>query len=303
MKTLKNLCILLILSVFCIPIHAQFGGLGKKIMNKTADKLERKIENEVAERVANEIASRAMRPINTVLDSIFKAEKVNWEEMGKSMEDFAANMDRTADLPASYSFDFVVDIEMKDYDKNKHKMEMYLSKDNNYFGMRNPDDGDRKNDIVVMDFEKGITGMFREVDGKKEVMALPNMTEMGMAIAVAAIDEEEFSDFEFKKTGKTKNIHGYECHEYVGETEDEEMKGYIAHDFPVDMMSVFGEASKQFMPKNLTDITEEMKGLTMKSESKFKNGKKSTWEVKKINDDGHTLQISDYKKVGISAAN
>jgi len=289
----------LLITISTFPLHAQFGGLGKKILDKTTDKIEDRIENEVSERIANEIAARAMKPVNAVLDSIFKAEKVDWEKTGKSLEEFALAMDRTVDLPDAYNFDIVVDIEMKDYDKKKHKMQMYLSESKSMFGMRNPDQGDQANDIIVMDMENGLTAMYREVDGEKVVSALPNMTEMGMAVVMSTIDEEDIN-FTFEKTGKTKTIHGYTCHEYKGKSEDEEVKGYIAHDFPVDMMSIFGDAGKQFMPKNLNDIIEDMKGFTMKSESKFENGKKSTWEVKKINEDGAVISTSDYKKVGLS---
>lgn len=299
MKTCINTLGLVILSVILMPLYGQFGGLGKKIMNKTADKIENRIENEVSERIANEIAARAMKPVNSVLDSIFKAEKVNWEEMGKSMEEFATNMDRTSELPDAYNFDMVLDIEMRDYDKKKHKMKMYLSKTESIFGMQNPDDGDQKDDIVVMDFEKGITGMYRVSDGQKVVSAIPNLTELGMAVATSAIDDEALDGYSFEKTGKTKKFHGYQCHEYIGKMDDEQTKGYIAHDFPVDMMSIFGEAGKQFMPKNVTDIVEEMKGFTMKSESKFENGKKSTFEVKKIDDSGFVLSTSDYKKMAL----
>ena len=284
------------LSLITMPAVAQFGGLGKKIMKKTGDKIERKIEYEVSERIANEIADRAMRPVNAVLDSIFNENQTNWEEMGKSMEEFAKNMDRIEDLPDAYNFDYVVDTEFKDYDKKKHKMQMYLSSTKSIFAMRNPDQGDQSDDIIVMDMEAGITAMYRVVDGKRQVTALPNMTELGMAVAMSAVDEEDIN-FSFEKTGKTKKIHGYTCHEYIGKTDDEEIKGYIAQDFPVDMTSVFGEAGKQFMPKNLNEVIEEMSGFTMLSESKFENGKKSSFEVKKINDDGVVILTSDYQKM------
>jgi len=296
MKNCNFTFILLLLSVFLMPVYGQFGSFGKKILDKTADNLENRIENEVSDRIANEIASRAMKPVNAVLDSIFKAEKVDWEKMGKSMEEFATEMDRTADLPDAYKFDMVLDVEMKDYDKTKHKMKMYLSKTKSIFAMQTPDDGDQKDDIIVMDFEKGLTGMYRVVDGKKEVSAIPNLTEFGLAIATSAIDEEDLADFTFEKTGKTKKIHGYQCDEYIGKNDNEETKGYIAHDFPVNMMSVFGDAGKQFMPTNVLNIVEEMKGFTMKSESKYENGKKSSFEVKKIDEGGYTLSTSDYKK-------
>ena len=143
---------------------------------------------------------------------------------------------------------------------------------------------DSKNDVIVtFDYEK------------KEAYALPNMMKLGAVFASQKI-KEQYEEFSYEKTGKTKKICGYKAVEYKGISgeKNEEYKFYMAEDFPVSWADSYSGMMGEMAPTIDMGKWEEVKGMVLKSESN-ENGKQlSKWEAKKVDLNGITVNKSDY---------
>ena len=152
--------------------------------------------------------------------------------------------------------------------------------------------------FILFDEENNLIGMFKEEKGKKTVQAVPNML-MGSGAMVSPTNvDNEYSDFKLVKTGKTKDILGYYSEEYKGETEEEEIKGYVAPKFPIQWQETFGGFIKQYTPETYSSTVLELKGMILYSENKLKEDKKkkSTWEVTKVYEEEYVIDVTEYEK-------
>jgi hypothetical protein len=287
--------VIIITLISTISLDAQLFG---KIVDRTKNKIENKVENAIADRIAEEISNRAVRKVDQVFDSMFQqsyeADSADWADLGKSYGDFLTEMNKAANLPASYQFDVELEIEVEDYNKEKTKMNMMLSNTKGIFGIRQLDDGAYQ--TIVVDTEQDIVALYNEQ--KKTVQALPNMMKFAGAMVKSQTIKNEFVALE--KTSKTKKSLGYVCQEWKGENEKEKVKAYMAEDFPISWNESFGTMMKDFMPKDYQENMMKVKGFLLESENVLKEGnKKSKWKTKKVILDVAVIDNSTYKKTGI----
>lgn len=293
---MKRLIPVFFLSLLFLSADAQIFG---RIVDRAKDKIERKIEDKVVERISEEIARAAMKPIDSAIDEMLKERYEQDSINGRTSADYDGFLNaflRPVNLPASYEFDYILDCEVKDYDGEKSKMQIWLQKAGNHLGFKQSD-GDDEN-LMVYDIKNDIMAIYSETKDGKQVTAIPSV--MNIAAAVNK-NEMETKDVSMEKTGKTKKILGYQCDEWLIEDEETISKVYVANDFPVSWKESFGELYKKMLPTTQRDQMPE--GMTLKAEAKTKaKNKKSKFEVKKIHDDKHTLNNKEYKQVSLDTA-
>lgn len=281
----------------CLSITLGQAQIFGRIVDRAKDKISNKIEERVVERISEEIARAAMKPIDNAIDDMLKERHQQDSINGKKDVDYGEFLNtflKPVDLPDSYTFDMVLECETKDYDGDKSKMEMLLTKDGSAIGFVQFENDDRT--MMVFDTKNDIMAVYNEEE--KKVQGMPSMLSIAGAMA-AAHDEEDAYEVTIEKTGKTKKVAGYECEEWEIDDEETTTKALVAADFPIEWKESFGPFLKQILPTTRRD--QMPSGMALKSESKTKaKNKKSKFEVKKVIDDPMTIDNSEYKKEAYS---
>lgn len=276
-----------------------------RILDRTQDKLEREISNRIVERISDEIARAAMKPIDKAIDDMlrerYEQDSISGRTTARNYDDFLAAFTVPVDLPPSYTFDMVLNSETKDYDGDKSKMDLMLTKNGSALGIIQYNE-DEDNGMMVFDMENNIMAIYTEDNDGKKVMALPSMLSLAGTMANQHVENEDEYKVTIKKTGKTKKILGYKCDEWETDEEATTTKSYIANDFPISWKDSFSRFMKEMLP---TTRREKMPdGMILKSETKTKKkNKKSSFVVKKVVDEGFTIDNSAYAQTSYENEN
>ncbi len=302
MKTIFHLIYIISFSLIVQgPMQAQFGGLKDKIAKRTKDKLERKAEQKLVEEISEELARRAFKPIDKAMDNMLRSSyeeenggEVDWENDGGAFQAYLESLNKSASVPASYTFDVQMEMEIKDYEKEKHEMTYLFSKTGAYFGIIQYED--KKETMMVFDNENNVMVIYSEDDGDKTAQAVPSMMNLAGVFVAQEMEKEGEKKFDIKKTGKTKKIAGYQTDEYEIDSEDDFAKCYIAKEFPVSFAEAMGSTIQGFLPPNYSQTMDLMDGMVLESEhnSKKDKKKKSTMKTKKVKEETFTIDNSDY---------
>lgn len=285
-------------SLISTQAQAQFF---KKIMDGATDKVMDKVEDRIIDELTEELARQMYKPIDKALDSLMYRE---YEESGQNdsidYTGFLKMLNSNAELPPNYNFDVSLDIEVKDYDGDKHDMEMMFSKSGDHFGFKQLDKKEDAFNFMIIDYKNDLMCMYSEKDGKKTVQAIPSMMGLATHMAKQQIDTE---DYKVNETGKTKKIAGYKCSEFEIETTDEISKVYVSKEFPINWEESFGQQMSQLNSESYAKIAKVIDGMVLQSESKQKDNKKkkSSWKTKKVRTDSFLINNSEYKKESLTA--
>ena len=283
--------------------------LFKKMLDRTADKITNRVEDKIVEGISTELANRAVRPLDRMYDEMFRQQYR--EQYGKEWDDEAYENDEervaamnamwgsmfgAVDLPESYSFDKIVEIEVYDYGSKKaNKMKMIVSQSQPIFGMEQEENGIQ---IVVYDFEKDIVTIFNE--SEKTAMAVPNVMKLAKAFS-PQIEAEMKKDMQGAEISEIKSKKILDCQTkgYKVNTEEEESEFYICMDADVSWGESYGKMMTQLAPNfydNNELYSEFTRGMLMRAKTKRKKDKKeSKWETKKISSKSYSIKTADYK--------
>lgn len=290
------------------------------IINSTSaqivDRTKERAENKTNNRIDNRIDQGIDKGLDSI-ESLFK--KKNKKEKGQSgsesssdetqngneagdMPNMAGMFGSGGDIEEKYSFQHKVHIEIKSSDKKgetfDQKMVM-LSNDDSNLGAFEMTMAEAQESTVVFDFDN------------KQMITLVNASGMKMAVVVkmdpSAYEpsENDSSDDEdapeFKKTGRSKEILGYTCDEYVAEDDESTMEMWISQEEVVDIFkafSAYGAQQKQATtPQAYPGLTGTL--MEMNSTSKKHVKEKTTWKVTKIEKNSpSTISTAGYSVMG-----
>lgn len=264
-----------------------------RIKDRAKDKISQKLEDKVVEAISDEIARAAMKPINKAIDDMLKERYQQDSINGKTDRDYGSFTKaflRPVNLPDSYTFDITLECETKDYDGDKSKMEMLMTKDGSAIGFVQFNDDKRT--LMVFDTKNDLMAVYDE--DKKKVQGLPSMLSLAGVLAASSMDEDAYQ-MTMEKSGKTKKILGYNCDEWKIEDQETTTTAYVAEDFPISWKESFGPFLRQMLPTTQRDQMPE--GMTLISESKTKaKNKKSKFEVKKVIEEPFTINNKEYSQ-------
>lgn len=304
---MKTRLLLLASLIILIPglTNAQLLG---KLKRAVQDKVEKKIEDKIVEELSEELANRAMKPINKAFDEYLKSSYESetgekWDQAkfdsvmmagGEAYANFLGAMNKAANVPAEYNFDYELVVETQEESKQKTTSRMYFSNSSGIMGVEQTEAGD--NNFLVMDPDNDVIVLYN--DKKKTAQALPSMFSMTKTLgAVYAEDmQDDFVLKSFEKTGKTKKIAGYNSVQYKGETNLDKFTTYISDELPFDWKDIYGGLIESIAPKIYSHGGyDKIEGMMMKSETlDLETNKKSKWEVKKVSDNGMQINKADY---------
>ncbi len=238
----RILVITLSLILFSGVSNAQMGGLLRKAQNQAERSLNKRLEKEVEKKVDEEVNKAVDKALDEaekeVADSTKQTQKQDQSQTRSQEERVTAIMQ---------SMGVGVDIEHRDIYTFNAEMKMILEHTdqngtqdtpvmyNSYF------DSERPDYAIQFKNEEGQQSHFIfDAENKCSLILSDSGTEKtGVATSIGEEDIKNWIDDEtqakientqYIKTGKTKTISGFKCHEYLYETQEEKTSLWLTND-------------------------------------------------------------------------
>jgi hypothetical protein len=197
-----------------------------------------------------------------------------------------------------YSFDAYIQMEITTYKKNGNLDDQvvydnYLHKEDADYAMVFKDGNDKS--IIIFDTKNSAMLILSESDGEKTGFATTIDPE-AMADLVEDYEEEEEVDMDSYrpvKTGKTKQILGYSCDEYLVKDVETEVHMWVSEKLGKEMRKEW-MSNKQTFGAMFTHAY-ALYGMVLEYDVMDKDGGKSVMQVKKIDmNHSHKVNTSGY---------
>lgn len=150
----------------------------------------------------------------------------------------------------------ITSIDAKGKPSDPVRFNSLLSHEADYYGIEFTDEKQSKNEksVIIFDHKNNATVMLMENEDERSSMAF-DLDWDGMMEGINVPEEEkqdeaEIEDFKFEKSGKTKDILGYTCDEYVVVSEEVEGNYWISQS-EIEGFSSFWGKNNPFVSKKL----------------------------------------------------
>jgi hypothetical protein len=238
-----------------------------RLINKAANKAEDKTE----ERIEKEADKAVEKEVNKVFNKIFgnsdepsdsavsTASAPSASGSGGSASEATTRAARnaylgamgisvgTANVKPLYEFDGYIEMTVTEFKKEKEKEKTiyttYLDSKSFDYGMhfKAPEEVDYT--LMIFDTENNLMVTLTDADGEKTGFAVAFTPEQAETIAEEAEEDtgagETEDAYKAYKTGKTKNILGYTCEEYLIEDENETVTMWVTRDLNKEMKKTY----------------------------------------------------------------
>ncbi|MCG6188378.1 DUF4412 domain-containing protein [Maribellus maritimus] len=315
MKTLCKVILLFFFSVLVFqPVH------GQNILKRLKQKAQEKIEEKVEERAEEKMDEKIDESLDKIEDSMEKndSETAGSEEssadrsakMQNRMQGLLKGMGMSGEpvpVADNYNFDYKIQMHIESYDK-KGKQEST----GEFITHLNPKTKSMAYEFVSGDMAKDGQGMFI-IDAENDAMIILN-DEKGektgivygigsffQTIGETYIDEEledtpdnYLANPNVKKTGKTKNIAGYKCEEYVYTDEENKTKSniWITKDLKMNTQDFFSTLFKTNLYSHGMGWGYMMEATT----ENLENNEKTTMQVTEVDNNSNvSFSLGNYQ--------
>ena len=255
----------LILSLIMLSVNISNA---QSFLDRVKKKAKEKIEERVDEKVDEEI-DKGFDKLENSIDSMTNNETENSEstDIGQSamqgrMSSLMGNMGMSGEpvpVEDKYIFKQLVQMHIEMYDSEENQ-----TSNGEFITHLNPETGNLAYEIVSDDFGDNDQGLFI-IDTKNKAMIMLNNKDgektgivYGMGTFFEDIQDVEMDDEyededmpnmeylhpEIKKTGKTKNISGYKCEQFVYDTEEVESEFWITDELKTSDRDFFSTLFK-----------------------------------------------------------
>ncbi|NHN24271.1 DUF4412 domain-containing protein [Flavobacterium jejuense] len=239
----KFYALLLMTFAFSHCTHAQFF---KKLQDKAQQSMERALERKTDEKID--------QTTEATVDTIFEApkkitkkkqrkQKKASKESNVDTQEMISQMGNAAHEP-KYVFPVIATIEVEDVNANSKKTTMKQG----YGKEALITEMEKNGDPFIIDMKNESAIMLNISSGTAQVMSLEWMEKI---MGNQNISSEEASDVvpSVKKTGKTKVMNGYTCHEYNITYDEGKINAWYAPDVKFDYQDYLRGMSKLFSKK------------------------------------------------------
>jgi len=200
----------------------------------------------------------------------------------------------------SYSFDAFIQMEISNYKKNgdlddQMNYDNYVNKTKADYAMVFKDGNNQS--TIIFDTKNSAMLILSESDGEKTGFATTVDPEAMADLAEEYEEEEETDDldvFKAKKTGKSKDIMGYKCDEYLIEDESTEVHMWVSEKLGKEMHKEWLKNKQTFGAMFMHAYA--LNGMVLEYDVMYKdNGKKTVMLVTKIDlNHNHSLATGGY---------
>lgn len=205
--------------------------------------------------------------------------------------DLKDKLSPTVNIPSSFSFDKSIELEFTDDRGESYPMEFLLGNYPDIWGMSVASKEMQGQGKVVMVKTPTSSTAFMDVAGMK-MKRSTSLEQMGSQYNMTEKLPEN-GDFEYKKTGNTKSILGYTCHEYRVDYSYTNSKGssvfWVSDDFPIQ--------NKELPMLGMKMNNPYFSGFVLELNTTHK-GKNYIIKVTNVSDKKLIINTSEYKKMG-----
>jgi hypothetical protein len=217
----------------------------------------------------------------------------------------ALGLTGNVDYESDYSFDAYIQMEISNYKKNGNLDDQVLydnhvNKTKADYAMVFKDGNDRS--TIIFDTKNSAMLILTDSDGEKTGFATTidpeAMADLAEDYAKEELEEEDpaiLDAYNIKKTGKTKNILGYKCDEYLMEDESAEVHMWVAEKLGKEMRKEWMNNQQTFGAMFMHAYA--LNGMVLEYDVLDKdNGKKTIMLVKKIDlNHKHSVSTGGYQ--------
>lgn len=221
------------------------------------------------------------------------------------------------DFEDQYNFKSSMTMDFESYDpeegeEQKVLYNMYFSDDHENFAMRfsgrNRDTGKEEQSLMIFDMKNKVLLMLTESEGEKQGLALnidpgaeESETEYDDPPEHEGYTDEELFNILFNKTGRSKNIAGYQCEEFVSDDDTLKTELWLSRDARFDYSHAYSYMGGF---QGLASEATGMQGIVMEMNMVDKEtGSRAKMLVREINPNNpNTLDITGFSIVGFGGA-
>ncbi|MBT8220416.1 MAG: DUF4412 domain-containing protein [Bacteroidia bacterium] len=254
----------------------------KDITRSAKRKFMKKVENKVVETIAEEIARRAFRPVGEVMDDWVR-ENMKRDStyagipddslaiiMAENYGKILGSMNKAADVPESYTFDYRMNISISD-EEGSNDMNMYVAANGGAIAYEQLDQKERQ--IMIMDVNKDIIVIYNLTT--KEAQAIPSAFTMAASIVQYNEEQNTKPSYTVTKLGDIKKVAGYPCVKYLVDTDEYLNEVWVSTELPFDWEETYGAFVAKISPRSYSKAKDELsEGMMLESISKEKSDKK-----------------------------
>lgn len=227
MKNLKFILVLTLVFLFTFPTFGQFG----RVLRNAA---ERGASRAVEKRVEREAEKMASRQLDKIFKDVYGTDDLSTIP-GFDIDKILNSIYTDVEVDPYYEFSGFVRLEIDGLDDDgkpipSTNMNSFLSENQKITALEIVTQEKKSEDsyILIYDFNRNVAITLIENEGEKMRMAFAHdYADMGTLLTEEEDDYEDDKDFsdamenvDFKKTGNTKVILGYDCEEYLIETDE-----------------------------------------------------------------------------------
>lgn len=218
----------------------------------------------------------------------------------------ALGLTGNVDYEESYHFNAYIQMEITTYKKNGKLDEQviydnYVHKEDADYAMVFKDEGDKS--TIIFDTKNSAMIILSENDEEKTGFATTIDPEAMADLAEDYEEDEEVEEVDMNsykpiKTGKTKQILGYSCDEYMVEDEESEVHMWISEKLGKEMRKEFMSNQQTF--GSMFTHAYAMNGMVLEYDVMDKDGGKSVMQVQKIDmNHSHKVHTNGYTIMSI----
>lgn len=281
-------------------------------VNNLEAQLLKKLKNKVKQATEDVLAEKAAQETEKTLDSLLEVDPDYQPEYEKQLQQMMTAGAEDIKIEESYVFNTKVMYHMTVTDQDKStdvNYEMWYSENEAYmatkmFDDKNSDPKGAPNSIlsILDDKNKAIVVIMED----QKIAQLMPMTDIDESdVHDPDVDEiksiEEDTEFEnLKKTGRSKEILGYNCEEFVAQNDSNKYAYWVTKELSLFHKNMLFNLSESLGGNTFDQIPEAAKGFMMEmSYENFATKEKGSMQVLDIQKTNNRILMSDYQLMSL----
>ena len=194
-------------------------------------------------------------------------------------------------VESQYTFDATAEILIVDHSKRKAEEQTLLYRFAENAMLTNIPEAEG---AYIFDFKNNSAVIINEKEKTASTMSMTWMQKMMSKNTNAGLDINE--DYQFTKTGRTKEVNGYTCDEYFFEDESkkETMEVWVTPDIDFDM-ETFSDNLSGFVGVNFGQMNNMGNGYMMEATTYKKGEKETFYQVQRFDKEQSTVELGNYE--------
>lgn len=275
----------------CALFITSQASLEAQILDRLSRSIDKAIDQEVGkitEKMVERIIERILTGEPTSTDSLTQYQSQETSDSSSTSSSTGFDLSSifggsSSKVEKSFTFDYKMKVKIENNNES-NTYDMFLPEKGAYSGMG------IANMFVVIDYDSGDS--YTIMDGRLIQM---NMTRLVEKLNdKIAIETDESSPPSIKKTGRTENIAGYRCEEYIIDTEDSNMEVWITEGFIADDIRSSAIVKLLQMQNENTQISDNGHALKIITRDKKNNNDMTTMTIESITKELKVVDLSQY---------